>query len=231
MNAVSKPQQLKCMTIYDNLWLMSRKTYSLTTDFAMRNSVSSNRKNPDNRNVISDYTYFLFCMYMRYGSVDVCQFNKDAHIHDRSWWTSSAKLGSSPHQKIQSSRRPGVWCLRHTLSTSAFRQRLKLHRMGSSSVTGKRMGDEVGPCHTKHFHLIPVRSAWRQRERENVLEKSIMWDGLAATSDKATTPLGLIGMHMQKRRQTGNLSVWLCTFDKCGHVRRVSLWLMQDDAI
>lgn len=90
---------------------------------------------------------------------DLCQFNIKADIHDRSWWTSSAKLGSSPHQKIQSSRRPGVWCLRQTLSTSAFRQRLKLHRMGSSSVTGKRMGDEVGPCHTKHFHLIPVRSA------------------------------------------------------------------------
>lgn len=152
-------------------------------------------------------------------------FNKQADVHDRSWWTSSAKLGSSPHQKIQSSRRPGVWCLRHTLSTSAFRQRLKLHRMGSSSVTGKRMGDEVGPCHTKHFHLIPVRSAWRQRERENVLEKSIMWDS-SATGDKANTPLGLVGIHMQKHSQSGNLSVWLCNFDKCRQVREVFLWLM-----
>ena len=78
---------------------------------------------------------------------------------ESSWWMSSAKLGSSPHQKSQSSLRPGVWWRRHTLSTSAFKQRLKLHRMGSSSVTGKTMGDEVGPCHTKQRHLMPVRSA------------------------------------------------------------------------
>lgn len=76
---------------------------------------------------------------------------------------SSAKLGSSPHQKSQSSRRPGVWCLRHTLRTSTARHRLKLHRIGSSSVTGNRMGDEVGPCHTNRLHLIPVRSARQNR--------------------------------------------------------------------
>lgn len=91
---------------------------------------------------------------------------RNEDVLESSWWMSSAKLGSSPHQKSQSSRRPGVWCRRHTLSTSAFRHRLKLHRMGSSSVTGKRMGDEVGPCHTKHFHLMPVRSAWGQKETE-----------------------------------------------------------------
>lgn len=78
----------------------------------------------------------------------------------------SAKFGSSPHQKSQSSRRPCRWLRRHTLSTSAFRQRLKLHRMGSSSVTGKSIGAEVGPCHTNLFHLIPVRSAWHTREGE-----------------------------------------------------------------
>lgn len=78
-----------------------------------------------------------------------------------SWWMRSAKLGSSPHQKSQSSLRPCRWLRRHTLSTSALRQRLKLHRMGSSSVTGKTMGAEVGPCHTNLFHLIPVKSACR----------------------------------------------------------------------
>lgn len=83
-----------------------------------------------------------------------------------SWWMRSAKLGSSPHQKSQSSLRPCRWLRRHTLSTSAFRQRLKLHRMGSSSVTGKTMGAEVGPCHTNLFHLIPVKSACKTRERE-----------------------------------------------------------------
>lgn len=83
-----------------------------------------------------------------------------------SWWMRSAKFGSSPHQKSQSSRRPCRWLRRHTLSTSAFRQRLKLHSMGSSSVTGNSIGAEVGPCHTKLFHLIPVRSAWHTRERE-----------------------------------------------------------------
>lgn len=83
-----------------------------------------------------------------------------------SWWMRSAKLGSSPHQKSQSSLRPCRWLRRHTLSTSAFKQRLKLHRMGSSSVTGKRMGAEVGPCHTNLFHLIPVKSACKTREGE-----------------------------------------------------------------
>ncbi len=53
-----------------------------------------------------------------------------------SWWMRAEKLGSSPHQKSQSSRRPCLWLRLHTLSTSAFRQRLKLQRMGSSSVTG-----------------------------------------------------------------------------------------------
>ncbi len=76
-----------------------------------------------------------------------------------SWWMSSEKLGSSPHQKSQSSRRPCLWLRLHTLSTSALRQRLKLQRMGSSSVTGNRMGAEVGPCHTYLFHFIPVKSA------------------------------------------------------------------------
>ena len=84
---------------------------------------------------------------------------------DSSLWMSSAKLGSSPHQKSQSSLRPGVWCLLQTLSTSAAMHRLKLHRMGSSSVTGKRMGEDVGPCHTKRLHFIPVKSACRGRER------------------------------------------------------------------
>lgn len=83
-----------------------------------------------------------------------------------SWWMRSAKFGSSPHQKSQSSRRPCRWLRRQTLSTSAFRQRLKLHRMGSSSVTGNSIGAEVGPCHTNLFHLIPVRSAWHKREGE-----------------------------------------------------------------
>lgn len=69
-------------------------------------------------------------------------------LPERSWWIRSAKLGSSPHQNIQSSLRPGRWSRRHTLSTSALRQRLKLLRMGSSSVTGNRMGADVGPCHT-----------------------------------------------------------------------------------
>lgn len=85
---------------------------------------------------------------------------------DSSLWISSAKLGSSPHQKSQSSLRPGVWCLLQTLSTSAAMHRLKLHRMGSSSVTGKRMGEEVGPCHTKRLHFIPVKSACRGQERK-----------------------------------------------------------------
>ncbi len=76
-----------------------------------------------------------------------------------SWWMRAEKLGSSPHQKSQSSRRPCLWLRLHTLSTSAFRQRLKLQRMGSSSVTGNRMGAEVGPCHTYLFHFIPVKSA------------------------------------------------------------------------
>lgn len=35
--------------------------------------------------------------------------------------------------------------------------------MGSSSVTGKSIGAEVGPCHTYCFHLIPVRSARQKR--------------------------------------------------------------------
>lgn len=83
-----------------------------------------------------------------------------------SWWMRSAKFGSSPHQKSQSSRRPCRWLRRHTLSTSAFRQRLKLHRMGSSSVTGNSIGAEVGPCHTNLFHLIPVRSAWHTGEEQ-----------------------------------------------------------------
>lgn len=69
-------------------------------------------------------------------------------LPERSWWIRSAKLGSSPHQNIQSSLRPGLWSRRQTLSTSALRQRLKLLRMGSSSVTGNRMGADVGPCHT-----------------------------------------------------------------------------------
>lgn len=86
------------------------------------------------------------------------------HLPASSWWMRSAKFGSSPHQKSQSSRRPCRWLRRHTLSTSAFRQRLKLHRMGSSSVTGKSIGAEVGPCHTNLFHLIPVRSAWHTGE-------------------------------------------------------------------
>lgn len=84
---------------------------------------------------------------------------------DSSLWISSAKLGSSPHQKSQSSLRPRVWCLLQTLSTSAAMHRLKLHRMGSSSVTGKRMGEEVGPCHTKRLHFIPVKSACGRQER------------------------------------------------------------------
>lgn len=83
---------------------------------------------------------------------------------DSSLWISSAKLGSSPHQKSQSSLRPGEWCLLQTLSTSAAMHRLKLDRMGSSSVTGKRMGEEVGPCHTKRLHFIPVKSACGGRE-------------------------------------------------------------------
>lgn len=82
-----------------------------------------------------------------------------------SLWMRSAKFGSSPHQKSQSSLRPCCWHLLHTLSISAFRQRLKLHRMGSSSVTGKRIGAEVGPCHTNLFHLIPVKSACKTGER------------------------------------------------------------------
>lgn len=81
------------------------------------------------------------------------------HLLESSLWISSAKLGSSPHQKSHSSLRPGVWCLLHTLSTSAARHRLKLHKIGSSSVTGKRMGEEVGPCHTNRLHFIPVKSA------------------------------------------------------------------------
>lgn len=83
-----------------------------------------------------------------------------------SLWMSSEKLGSSPHQKSQSSRRPCLWLRLHTLSTSALRQRLKLQRMGSSSVTGNSMGAEVGPCHTNLFHFIPVKSAW-EKKREN----------------------------------------------------------------
>lgn len=82
-----------------------------------------------------------------------------------SWWMRSAKFGSSPHQNSQSSRRPCRWLRRQTHSTSAFRQRLKLHRMGSSSVTGNSIGAEVGPCHTNLFHLIPVRSACNTEER------------------------------------------------------------------
>lgn len=82
-----------------------------------------------------------------------------------SWWMRSAKFGSSPHQNSQSSRRPCRWLRRQTQSTSAFRQRLKLHRMGSSSVTGNSIGAEVGPCHTNLFHLIPVRSACNRDER------------------------------------------------------------------
>lgn len=35
--------------------------------------------------------------------------------------------------------------------------------MGSSSVTGKRIGADVGPCHTYRFHLIPVKSARQKR--------------------------------------------------------------------
>lgn len=35
--------------------------------------------------------------------------------------------------------------------------------MGSSSVTGKRIGADVGPCHTYRFHLIPVKSARQNR--------------------------------------------------------------------
>lgn len=81
------------------------------------------------------------------------------YLLESSLWISSAKLGSSPHQKSQSSLRPGVWCRLHTLSTSAARHRLKLHRIGSSSVTGNRMGDEVGPCQTNRRHFIPVKSA------------------------------------------------------------------------
>lgn len=80
-----------------------------------------------------------------------------------SLWISSAKLGSSPHQKSQSSLRPGVWCLLQTLNTSAAKHRLKLHKIGSSSVTGKRIGEEVGPCHTKRRHFIPVKSALKRR--------------------------------------------------------------------
>lgn len=95
-----------------------------------------------------------------------------ANLLESSLWISSAKLGSSPHQKSQSSLRPGVWCLLHTLRTSAARQRLKLHRIGSSSVTGKRMGEEVGPCHTKRLHLIPVKSACRRRRRRRRRRKT-----------------------------------------------------------
>ncbi|TNN59876.1 hypothetical protein EYF80_029925 [Liparis tanakae] len=51
--------------------------------------------------------------------------------------------GERTRQKSQSSLRPGVWCLLHTLSTSAVRHRLKLHKIGSSSVTGKRIGEEL----------------------------------------------------------------------------------------
>lgn len=81
---------------------------------------------------------------------------------DKSWWIRSAKLGSSPHQNIHNSLLPGLWSRRQTPSTSALRQRLKLLKMGSSSVTGNRIGAEVGPCHTYLFHLIPVKSAWRK---------------------------------------------------------------------
>lgn len=80
----------------------------------------------------------------------------------KSWWIRSAKLGSSPHQNIHSSLLPGLWSRRQTPSTSALRQRLKLLKMGSSSVTGNRIGAEVGPCHTYLFHLIPVKSAWKK---------------------------------------------------------------------
>lgn len=69
-------------------------------------------------------------------------------------------MGSSPHQNIHNSLLPGLWSRRQTPSTSALRQRLKLLKMGSSSVTGNRIGAEVGPCHTYLFHLIPVKSAW-----------------------------------------------------------------------
>ena len=69
-------------------------------------------------------------------------------------------MGSSPLQNIHNSLLPGLWSRRQTPSTSALRQRLKLLKMGSSSVTGNRMGAEVGPCHTYRFHLIPVKSAW-----------------------------------------------------------------------
>lgn len=91
-----------------------------------------------------------------------------------SLWMRSAKFGSSPHQKSQSSLRPCCWHLLHTLSISAFRQRLKLHRMGSSSVTGKRIGAEVGPCHTNLFHLIPVKSACKTGERGGGREKLLV---------------------------------------------------------
>lgn len=180
-----------------NVWKHPQSNHLFCHENFSINPLTSDTSSPTTRISYSVCTYFTVRK--------TCQFNKEADVHDRSWWTSSAKLGSSPHQKIQSSRRPGVWCLLHTLSTSAFRQRLKLHRMGSSSVTGKRMGDEVGPCHTKHFHLIPVRSAWRQRERENVLEKSIMWDGLAATSDKSNNSTG-VNRHAYAKTQPNGQS-------------------------
>lgn len=97
---------------------------------------------------------------VNYRHIHVCS----CYLPASSWWMRSAKFGSSPHQKSQSSRRPCLWLRRHTLSTSAFRQRLKLHRMGSSSVTGNSIGAEMGPCHTNLFHLIPVRSACNTRE-------------------------------------------------------------------
>ena len=110
------------------------------------------------------------CIRCVCGDVQVCCMQQAlTHSPVNSWWMRSAKLGSSPHQKSQSSRRPCLWLLFHTLSTSERRQRPKLPRMGSSSVTGNSMGAEVGPCHTYRLHFMPVRSAWeggRERGKE-----------------------------------------------------------------
>ncbi len=51
-----------------------------------------------------------------------------------SWWMSSEKLGSSPHQKSQSSRRPCLWLRLHT-------QHIRLKTTAEAAEDGVLLGD------------------------------------------------------------------------------------------
>lgn len=91
-------------------------------------------------------------------------------------WMTSTRLGSSPHQNIQSSLQSGLTSRRHTHSRLACRQRMKLSRMGSSWAGAEMMGPQ-SPWPSKLYlrHLMPVSSAYgKQKGRKESLDHFII---------------------------------------------------------